>query len=272
MSSTSGTARQVEESTAFDIAVRAGLACYGAVHLMLGWLALQLALGDHSGAASQTGAMRQFADESYGGPLLVVIGVGFYALALWQAMSALWGHRRESGAARVGKRLVSAARAILYVVLGTTAVGLATGSSSSGGSHVDHYTAEVMRWPAGPLIVGVVGLAIVGAGVALAVKGLRTAFTDDLETTAVNGPAGTAVVWLGRVGYVAKGAAFGLVGALFVWAAASFDPDKAGGLDVALRTLLAQPGGPLILALIAFGLGAYGLYSLARARYGDTSA
>jgi hypothetical protein len=75
------------------------------------------------------------------------------------------------------------------------------------------------------------------------------------------------VVVLGKVGYLAKGAALAAIGALFVTAAAQHEPKESGGLDVALRELLQQPFGPVLLALVALGLGCYGVYCFFRARY-----
>jgi hypothetical protein len=73
--------------------------------------------------------------------------------------------------------------------------------------------------------------------------------------------------WLGIVGYVAKGIAYGVAGVLLVTAARTYDPAKARGLDAALRTLAAQPYGQLLLAIIAAGLAAFGVFCLLQMRY-----
>ena len=70
----------------------------------------------------------------------------------------------------------------------------------------------------------------------------------------------------GRFGYVAKGIALGIVGGLFVAAAATADSDKAEGLDGALKSLVGVPGGQVVLIAIGAGLILYGLFCLARAR------
>ena len=75
---------------------------------------------------------------------------------------------------------------------------------------------------------------------------------------------------VGRFGYVAKGIAIGAVGVLFGWAALSYDPGKAGGLDDALKTVRDQPFGPYLLSLVALGLAAFGLFCFAWARYART--
>jgi len=51
--------REAEQSDALDLAVSIGLVAYGTVHLLIGWLAIQLALGDHSQQANAQGAITQ---------------------------------------------------------------------------------------------------------------------------------------------------------------------------------------------------------------------
>jgi hypothetical protein len=267
----SGAAGRVESSPWFDRTVRIGLIAYGIVHLLVGWLALQLAMGDASGTASQQGALHQLAQESYGPALLIVIAIGFVALTVWKALTAAYGHRRDDGAKRTLKRVLSAGKGVLFLFLAISAAKIATGSGSSS-SGTDEFTAKVMKAPGGQLLVGAIGLGIIGAGVWLAIKGLKRKFEDNLERGATSGSTGTVIVRLGQVGYVARGAAFAAVGTLFVWAAWTFDPEKAGGLDSALHKLLDESYGPLLIAAIGAGLIAFGAYCFAWAWYADTSA
>ncbi|HVF13904.1 MAG TPA: DUF1206 domain-containing protein, partial [Acidimicrobiales bacterium] len=52
-----------------------------------------------------------------------------------------------------------------------------------------------------------------------------------------------------------------------VVAAAQANPNEAQGLDGALRRLAAGQYGPALLTGLALGLAAFGLYSVAEARY-----
>jgi hypothetical protein len=69
------------------------------------------------------------------------------------------------------------------------------------------------------------------------------------------------------VGFPGKGIALALVGALLCYAAITFDPSKAQGLDGALHTVLELPYGPYLLTLVAIGIAAFGAFLFARARY-----
>jgi hypothetical protein len=76
--------------------------------------------------------------------------------------------------------------------------------------------------------------------------------------------------WLGVGGYTAKGLAYAVVGGLLVTAAVTYDPKHARGLDAALRTLADQPYGWLLLAPVALGFIAFGLYCVGQARFRET--
>ena len=52
---------------------------------------------------------------------------------------------------------------------------------------------------------------------------------------------------LGTAGYCAKGVALAIIGGLFGYAAITYDPKKAGGLDAALSTVRDQPFGTVLL-------------------------
>ena len=100
---------------------------------------------------------------------------------------------------------------------------------------------------------------------------MTDSFDDKLESRAWTGSSGTAIKRLGQAGYIAKGVAFAVLGGLFVWAGATYEPSQAGGLDTALRTLLDASVGPALLAVVAAGIVAFGLYAFAWARYADTT-
>jgi hypothetical protein len=123
-----------------------------------------------------------------------------------------------------------------------------------------------MSAPAGQVLVGTVGLAVVGVGGFHVWKGASRAFLDDLDDNAP-GKLGRLVEGAGLVGYVAKGVALSIVGALFGWAAWTTDPKDATGLDGAVRSVADEPFGTTILVVIAVGFVAFGLYSMARAKY-----
>jgi hypothetical protein len=262
----SGLGRGTRAPSWFESAVRAGLVAYGVVHLLVGWLALQLALGDRAGSASGQGAMRQLAEQPFGAALLWAVGVGMVVLVLWRLLDAVLGHRDADGIVAWGERLVDVVQAAVYGAIGVLAITTATGSGSSGGG-TDSTTKRLMDLPAGQWLVVLVGLVIIGVGVNHVRQGWTEDFREEISAAGATGRTGTAYVWLGQAGPAAKGVALGIVGVLFAYAGITHDPRKSAGLDQALRTVLEQPFGPYLLGAIAVGIICYGLFCFARARH-----
>jgi hypothetical protein len=257
--------QEVSSSKTLDRGVRFGMVAYGVVHLVVAWLALELALGDHGKNASQKGAMQALAHESYGPALLWLIAVGMAVLVVWRVVEVFSGHQEYDGGKRWRRRAASAFKAVIYAYVGYTALRYAVGSGSS--SNSTSYTKTLMNQPFGRWLVGVVGLAIIAYGVSYARRGWTEKFMENLDARGTIGDAGTAYRWVGKVGYIAKGIAFCVVGGLFVAAAVTHHAKKSGGLDQALHTVLQQPLGPVLLILIAVGIACYGLFCFARARH-----
>ncbi|CAN5772062.1 DUF1206 domain-containing protein [soil metagenome] len=255
-------ASDVKDTKALGAGMRVGLVAYGAVHLLFAGIALKLVFQGSS--KSSSGALHTFADNPAGAAVLWLAAAGLLLLALWQGLEAVAGYEwREED--RTRKRLESAFRVVVYLAVAwlsvSTAAGIGGSTSKSG------LTAKVMEVTLGRWLVAVLGLGVVVVGVAKVVKGVQTRFTEDLDDQATAGGSGSALVRLGQVGYVAKGFALGAVGGLFVWAALSYDPKRAGGLDAALRTLLDQPFGALVVGVTGVGLAAYGVYCFGWARH-----
>jgi hypothetical protein len=256
-----------EHSDWLDWAVRIGLVAYGVVHLMVAWLALQLAFGEKSQEASNSGALHALAQQPMGSFLIWAIAIGMLLLVVWRVLEFAVGHRDESDEAkRWRKRAASLGKAILYGALAWSAFKVALGSGSSGGG-TDSTTAQVMQLPGGQLIVGLVGLAIMAYGGWLVYRGWTEKFTEHLDAQGQSGNDGRAYVLLGKVGYIGKGIAIAIVGGLFGYAAITHHAKESGGLDEALGTVREQPFGQVLLVAIAIGIACYGLFCFARAKH-----
>ena len=259
-------ARQAGNSDAVTGLARVGLVAYGVVHLLIAWLALQIAWGSGAGTADSAGALRTIAQQPFGRALLWLIAVGLLALALWQASETVWGYRGREQKERVKKQVESGVKAVLYLVLAVGAAAAARGSASSGGQEQEA-TSGVLALPAGQAIVVVVGLVVIGAGAAEIVKGAKRTFLDEIDTGSMSASAREGVQRLGQAGYLAKGTAVAVIGALLVYAAVTFDPQKAQGLDGALQTIVQQPFGRVLLTAVALGFAAFGVFSVLQSRY-----
>ena len=257
-----GDAQQAGNSDTLENLARVGLIAYGVVHLLVAWLALQLAWFGGSGkSADQSGAMSTLADSPVGKPLLWLIALGFIALAVWQAAEVLrWrGQWSATGKARVKALRKSAkalGKAVVYVVLAVLAIKFAIGSGKSSSQQQQKTTAGVFGWPAGRWLVGAVGLVLIGVGIYHVVKGVKKRFLKEIDLAEAPPKAVRLITRLGQVGFTGKGVALAGVGALLLWAAITFDPSKASGLDGAMHAILDLPFGQILLTLVALGIAA----------------
>jgi hypothetical protein len=258
--------RRVENSEWLERAIRVGFVAYGAVHLLIAWLAIQLALGNHSKQPNQKGAMQQLAKQPFGHVLVWAVALGMICLVVWRLIDAAFGHSEETeDMAKWRKRATSLIRAIVYGVVAFSALRVAVGAGSQ--SKGRSTTAKLMDQPFGRWLVGIAGLVVLGYGAYMAYRGFTEKYRKHLDAEGNSGKSAQAYIMFGKVGYIAKGASIAIVGLLFLYAAITHEPKKSGGLDDALRALLQQPFGPVLLFLIAIGIGAYGLFCFARARH-----
>lgn len=259
-------AREIARSTPVRVGARIGLAAYGLTHVLVAWLALQLAFGGSGQSADQAGAFETLASGTGGRLLLWVLVAGFVAVGLWQLEQAVWGFDHvQDTSTKLVRRITSGARAVLFAVLAVLA-GRAAASGNAGGGGQQQATAGVLGLPGGQLVVGACGLGIVVVGGVMAWRAWRKKFLDDMELPA-DRRVRTAVERSGQVGGVAKGVALALVGLLVILAAVQAKPEEASGLDAALRALAGQPYGVVALVAVAVGLLAYGVFGWFDARY-----
>ena len=125
----------------------------------------------------------------------------------------------------------------------------------------------MFAWPGGQWLVGAAGLVLIGVGAWHVRKGINKHFMKQIDTSKASASATRLVTRLGEVGFPGKGIALAGVGGLLIWAAVTFDPSKARGLDGALHEILGLPFGRILLTLVALGIGAFGAFCLVRARY-----
>ena len=256
--------RNAEQSDWLDAVVRFGLVDYGLVYVLMAVLAAQLAFGEYGGSVSE-GALTKLAQQPFGKWGLVVLALGMFCLVAWRLIDAAVGHRELDGLELARARVYDGVKVPVYGWIGYKAVMTALGDSGGGGSVAT--TAKLMELPGGQVLVALVGLGIAGYGVAQAWRGLGEKHREHLAAEGRSGEAGSAYLLLGKVGYVAKGVAFTIVGGLFVYAAVTHQPRASGGLDRALREILQQPFGSWLAMAMAVGLGCYGLFQVVRARH-----
>jgi uncharacterized membrane protein YidH (DUF202 family) len=258
-------AKNVARSEPVKIGARVGIFAYGITHLLIAWLALQVAFGQGNERADQRGAFQALAEQPFGQVLLWILVIGFVAVALWRLEQAIWGFRYESDrTTNLRKRAISGGKVVIFVALAVIAGRTAAGGGGGGGGQ--RATAGVLGLPGGQFLVGAVGIGIVVVGGSKIYSGWRKKFLRDMDLPA-DQHARRLAERTGHMGFIAKGLSVALIGILVVIAAIRFDPAEASGLDAALKSLASQSFGPYLLIVVALGLACYGVFCFFDARY-----
>lgn len=254
-----GAARRAADHPALNKLARVGFAARGVLYALIGLVALQIAFGD-SGEADKSGAIHLVAAQPFGNALLWVMAVGLAGLAVWQTGEAIFGRPQ------VKDRVESAARAVVYVLLVVSMLGLLLQGkkATSTDSQSRDATKAIFELPAGQFLVGLLALGVIALGVYWIHEGWTAKFMKDMRG------GGPAVRRIGQAGYVARGVVAIAAGVLIGKAAITYDSDKAVGIDGALKSLADTPAGPLLLAVVALGVMMFAVYCFAEARWHRT--
>jgi len=256
-----------------EVAARAGYTAKGVVYAVIGGLALQQAAG-----AGDVAGSREALEEIFSGPMgravLVLVAVGLAGYVMWRLVQAvrLPGHAASDGAGKKwAKRLFYAISAVIYGLLTWYAVSLLMGSGGGGGSGGSGtgggsggFASELIQLPLGVWILGAVGVAIVVRGLLQLRKAYTKSFKEKIETLKLDPGVRKWVMRASRIGLIARGVVFGIIGVSMVYAAVKADPSQAKGTEGALQLLT---GNAWLLGVVGAGLIGYAIYQWMKARY-----
>jgi hypothetical protein len=239
---------------------RVGLAAKGVVYLVIGMIAMRLASGTSGARPDAQTAFHWLSHGPFGTMLLLVVALGLFFYAAWRFAEAAFGPDADS----IKRRVVYAGQGVANAVLAFGALSQLQGRSS-GGDSARRLSGEAMDWPGGEFFVGAVGIALVATGVWQFVRAWRGDATKHLDLSGLGAQAQDAISRLGAAGLMARGVSFGLIGSFLGYAALRQDAGKAKGPGRAIASLLQWPYGRELVAIVALGLLAYGLFMFVEA-------
>lgn len=247
---------------------RLGYAAKGIVYLLLGWLAAEAARGIGKLPSGKREVFSVVLDKPFGRAMLAAIALGLAGYVLWRVVAAIADAQgKGSDAKGLAVRGYYLASAAVHAALVVAAVRLLVGGGEAGGGdRTPTQTAKLMTQPFGRWLVAAAGLAVLAA----AARQVQLALGKYHKKLRVDRVPATARRWVGPVvgfGLFARAVVFTIIGGFLLLAALHHDPHEAKGLAGALRTVEAQPAGVWLLAVVAAGLAAYGVFQLLEARY-----
>ena len=246
---------------------RAGLVAKGVLYLTVALLAFKIAVGERDDAADKQGALHQIKEQPFGAWLLGLLAIGLACYAVWCVLRTLLVDEDSEAKAWV-ERAGHLGRAALYGSACIAAISIVRAQAKpAAGAKEQTWTATVMGWPGGRLLVAAVGLALIATAAWNGYRAVTRKFEEKLDRSAMSETQWRTVGWIAIAGLFGRVLAFTAVGWFLVKAAIDFRADEPIGLDESLRSLQARSYGPWVIMLTAVGLALYGIYTFAEARW-----
>lgn len=248
---------------------RFGYLARGLIYIIIGVLAVQLAIGAGGATTDQTGAIAVIGAQPLGKVLLVLVALGLAGYSLWGFVRAIFDPLgRGTEMKGIVERIGFVVSGVSYGILCIQAVAYLTNkpSAQSSGNPAD-LSARLFAQPNGQLLVIVFGLFWIVSAAGQLYIAYTAHFVRDFNANRMSVAEFKWAEVIGRFGYAARGVVFGLIGFFVVQSGLTLDPHKAKGFDGVLLKIAQAPNGTLLLALVAIGLVAFGVYSALCARW-----
>ncbi|MGV3587941.1 MAG: DUF1206 domain-containing protein [Adhaeribacter sp.] len=251
---------------------RFGMAAKGVVYTLVGALAFMAAFeinGNSEQGAGKQGVFQFILEQPFGKILLGIVALGLICYTIWRFIQAFSDSERKGTDAKgIGKRLAYAFSGLIYGSLAFYAAQLVLGNNSGNGGGDSRQTlaGKLLEQPFGQWLVGIVAVGTMAMGLYQIYKAITGKYLKNVQTAQIKSDIKNMLMKAGKVGYIARGIVWGIIGFLFLKAAMNSNAQEAGGTTSAFQ-FLEQSYGSILLGAIALGLVCYGVFMFVRARY-----
>jgi fumarate reductase subunit D len=267
-----GTADPVKRAAAnpqLELLERVGYAVRGLLYMVMGFLALRIALAQPGGKATDlSGSLVWLIGNPLGKLVLIVTIIGLVAYAIWGFVRAIYDPlHRGRDAKGIMARIGFVTSAISYLAIALFAVHILAGQGAASHDSTQKTVSTLLANPLGGAVTIVLGVVAMGIGIGQFIEAYRATFARDLKAAEMSQSEREIAIGLGRFGMAARGVTFLVIGWFLLQAGLHHAPSQAQGFGGAFLFLLAQPYGRWLLGIVALGFIALGLHSFACARW-----
>lgn len=243
--------------------IRIGYGARGLIYGIIGFLAIEFALGVSGSLQDQQGAIASLGHQLFGQILLVIILIGLVCYSLWGLIRAFFNPLHKGKLERIGFFISALAYGILILPTYNFISGAAN-AAQNGAQVVQlrNIVSTIFLLPLGKWIVGFIGAIVLGVGIYQLYRGVRWNFDKQVKSYTLTSRQIKIIKIFGRFGTLARAIVFSLVGIFLLFAAYYSNVGEVKGIDGALLVILQQPYGHWLLGITALGLIAFGSYSL----------
>ncbi len=247
---------------------RAGYFSRGVVYVLIALLAARAAF-EQRHPEGPRGAMLEIIRNPFGRVVLPLLAVGLLSYALWSVVQAtLDPERRGTDAKGIFTRAKYLVTGMVYTGLAASAARLAAyGWVENDSESAGRFTTPVMAHPLGRWAVAAAGVGLLAYGLSQIYRAFKKHPEKRLDLSSLRPNVRNAFETAGRVGIAARAVVFAVVGVYLVLAALHQSPNEARMPSGALESVRQQPAGHWLLAVVAVGLAAFGLFEMVKARY-----
>lgn len=246
---------------------RLGYASKAVIYAIVGVLAILTAFNRGGRITDTSGALRVVLRQPFGRTLLIVLAIGLCGYAVWRLLDAIVDPDRNGTSAQgLVVRIGNAIRGCIYGALGLEAIRLLRGLRGSNGNEARMWTARILEFPLGELLLGIAGAIVAIYGVSEAIHSLRGKHDPNLDMTCFRRTVRPTLQKISRFGVGVRGGLIATLGVFLVRAAMTHDPSEAAGSRESILRLGGLVQGRWFLALIAAGVLAYAVDQAIHAR------
>lgn len=251
-----------------------GLTAKGVVYCLVGIIAFMAAFelgGQSTQNAGKSGILKTIQDLPAGNVLLGIVALGLLCYAIWRFIQAVKDTEgKGSDAEGIGKRLRYLFSGLVYGALAYLAANMVLGNSSGGsgsGGSRETLVSKLLAQPFGQWLVGIVAVATMLVGLYQIYYGYSDKYRKKVRSAGLKDEVEHQMILAGKVGYMARGVVWLVIGYMFLQAALQSNPQQAGGSSDAFQFIENSTYGSIILGAVALGLICYGVFMFMRAKY-----
>jgi hypothetical protein len=260
----------MQSASWIKVIARAGLIAKGVVYSVLGTLAFMAAF--EIGGLSDKEADKQGVFEAVkaegGEPLLAVLVLGLFCYSIWRIVQAFANTDKNSNQRKsLKRRLRYFFSGIAYGSVGVFAARMLINDKNNSRGSSNRQLAEILDKPWGQWAVGVSALIIAGIGTYQIYYGLFEKYRKHVSKLNLQSNGSGVLLRFGKIGYVARGLVWMILGWLLLKAAIHVNSKEAGNTGKAFQFLENTPYGSYWLGALGLGLLCYGIFNFIRSRY-----
>lgn len=175
--------KHAAENPQLEFLERVGYVARGVLYVVMGLLALGIALGVGGGKATDlSGSLVFLIGNPFGKVVLIAMIIGLLAYSLWGFVRAIYDPlHRGRDASGVIARVGFVSSAISYAAIALFALQILAGAGATSGDSTQKYVTSILAHPLGGWLTVIIGVVTLGIGVGQFVEAYRDTFKQDLK-------------------------------------------------------------------------------------------